>query len=531
MQNYFMKNLFLLLALCCIVFTNYSAHAQSWVWAKSAPGYSSTHPSATCTDPSGNVIIAGETYLAKYNSTGGSVWFKDPTNGFSGNAISVCTDASGNIFVAGFYTSSITFGSITLTNSGSDDIFLAKYDPSGSMIWVKSAGGSSYDDAYSVTTDLWGNVYLAGGFGSASITFGSTILTGMSQTMFLVKYNTSGSVVWAKSAGSSSGSCRACSAHTDNSGNILVTGNFSSSTLAFGTTTLTNIANPYPDMFVAKYDSAGNALWAKSAGGDSYDGSWKISTDGSGNSYVVGGFTSGSMSFGSTMLTNVSTGSDDLFLASYDPSGNLRWAKQTGGNGDDEALSVVSDNAGNTYIAGSFSSSSLPFGTTTLTKTTGSSSNFFVAKYNNSGSVQWAIKAGGTDNDGANDLTLDASGYVYVAGTFASPTLNLGSNTLTNSGGFDKDIFIAKLNGGASGIPEQTTLTSNAVLFPNPAATDVVVSLDVIISNVRIVDLAGKVLFDHDYNSHRVLVNTSFLPAGIYQIVVNNKEVRKLIKE
>jgi len=91
---------------------------------------------------------------------------------------SIATDLLGNIYVSGKFNSpTITLGANTLTNSGGEDIFIAKYAPNGDILWAKSAGGIGYDQSYSVTTDMNGNAYLTGWFRSTNITFGTTILT------------------------------------------------------------------------------------------------------------------------------------------------------------------------------------------------------------------------------------------------------------------------------------------------------------------------------------------------------------------
>ncbi|MFZ4563460.1 MAG: hypothetical protein ACOYNU_08790, partial [Bacteroidales bacterium] len=76
--------------------------------------------------------------------------------------VSVATDASGNVFVAGYFKSpSLTLGSFTLTRTGSCNVFLAKYDAGGNVIWATSAPGTDYDIPFAVATDASGNVLVA----------------------------------------------------------------------------------------------------------------------------------------------------------------------------------------------------------------------------------------------------------------------------------------------------------------------------------------------------------------------------------
>lgn len=200
------------------------------------------------------------------------LWAKTAGNTSNDIANSVAVDASGNSYIAGaFLSPTITFGSTTLTNNGADDIFLAKYDASGNVLWARSAGGTNHDYANSVAVDPSGNVYVAGYFTSDTIIFGSYTLintdntTNSTSDLFLVKYNSSGNVLWAKSAAGLNND-EAASVSVDASGNAYITGYFSSYTLSFGTITLTNTdtINYTDDIFIAKYNTSGNVLWAKS---------------------------------------------------------------------------------------------------------------------------------------------------------------------------------------------------------------------------------------------------------------------------
>lgn len=517
----------------CIFFaliSSISGYAQGWAWAKSTAGYGGTRPGRAATDPSGNVIVAGEQYIIKYDASGSMLWKKDPSNGFTSSALDVCTDATGNIYVAGSFSITATFGSTTLVNSGSDDIFVAKYDAAGTVQWAKKAGGSDYDNAYGVAVDGSGNVYVAGSFSGTSVSFGSTTVSGVagSMAMFLVKYSSSGSVTWARAVDNGTFSCRASAISTDNSGNILVTGVFSGSTITFGSVTLSNVASPYPDMFTAKYDGSGTVLWAACGGSDYYDGSWDIAMDAAGNSYVAGTFTGSTMYIGSASLTNAANGSQDAYVVSYDASGNVRWTKRIGGTNSDDIMALTTDASGNLYMAGNFGSSSVSFGTTTLTNTS-SGTDIMVAKCNGGGVEQWAVKVGSADDESAYGIASD-DGNIFVSGEFGGPSLTFGSNAVTSSGGFNKDIFVAKLN-HASGVqgPEQRFVATR--LYPNPSRHEMNVEAKYSMKNVAIVDRDGRIVQQHECNSNKVVINTQALPAGLFEVVIDGNEVQTFSKE
>ena len=247
-------------------------------------------------------------------------WAKSEGGTSSEVSTGVCTDASGNVFITGlFFSPTITFGTTTLTNAGGMDIFIVKYDATGNVLWAKSAGGVYGERGQSVCTDASGNVFITGHFYSPTIIVGTTTLTNTNQTtdstsdIFIVKYDASGNVLWAKSEGSGSNESGQ-SVCTDASGNVFITGSFYSGNLYIGTTWLfLSEWDRYNDIFIVKYDTSGNVLWAKSAGGAGSDLSSGVCTNASGNIFITGYFGNPNINFGTTTLTNA--GALDIFIA------------------------------------------------------------------------------------------------------------------------------------------------------------------------------------------------------------------------
>src|SRR6218665_3815195 len=140
---------------------------------------------------------------------------------------------------------------------------------------------------------------------------------------------------WARAAGSPTteicgGNFSSSTNATDNAGNTYVTGSFKGSA-TFGTV---SISSPlYPNVFIAKYDVAGNCVWVKQFGGDDADTygnqGMAVDVDQQGNCYVTGTFRG---SPGNTIVLGTSTltgsGNRQIFIAKYDVSGNALWALQ-----------------------------------------------------------------------------------------------------------------------------------------------------------------------------------------------------------
>ncbi len=446
------------------------SYAQTWLWAKSESGPGGGEGYSVATDTFGNVFLTGENrgfFLTKYDASGNVLWAKSELGNMGGVGYSAATDAFGNVYVTGYFgfASTITFGTITLSNIGLIDIFLVKYDASGNVLWAKSVGGGNVDEGLGVATDTFGNVFLTGFFYSPTITFGITTLINTSANgfdVFLTKYDASGNVLWAKSAGGTSYD-EGLGVATDAFGNVYVTGDFDSPAITFETITLINTNAGNNDVFLAKYDSFGNILWAKSAGGTSYDKCYNVATDVSGNVYVTGYFSSSAITFGTTTLTNA--GSANVFLAKYDASGKVLWAKGSVGLNGNVGYSVATDASGNVYITGKFSEagvSSITFGSITLpfpagsTPIPGATDPMFIVQYDSTGNVRCAsaLASGGDDKSG---VATDAFGNAYIGGDFMINPFIVGTDTLPLTGGIE-DVFIAKYT-CCNNVPANNSIT------------------------------------------------------------------------
>ena len=523
---------------CLLLSSIFSVNAQTpnWQWAKSEGGTSSESSTGVCTDASGNVFITGlffsptitfgtttltnaggmDIFIVKYDATGNVLWAKSAGGVYGERGQSVCTDASGNVFITGhFYSPTITVGTITLTNTNqtsdsTSDIFIVKYDASGNVLWAKSEGSGSNESGQSVCTDASGNVFITGSFYSYNLYIGTTWLF-LSEwdrynDIFIVKYDTSGNVLWAKSAGGV-GYDEGYAVCTDSTGNLFVTG-----------------TNSFIDIFIVKYDTSGNVLWAKSAGGTGNIRGQSVCTDASGNVIITGFFSSPTIAFGTTMLTNTNNNTFDFFIVKYDTSGNVLWAKSAGGAGSDVSNGVCTNASGNIFITGYFDSPTIAFGTTTLTNVN-AANDIFIVKYDASGNVLWAKSAGGAGSDLSSGVCTNASGNIFITGYFGNPNINFGTTTLTNAGGVD--IFIAKL-GGITGIND--IKNSNIKIYPNP--TNNIFNIEGLTKNenntIQIFDVQGKLVITKTINE-KGMIDLSELNKGVYVIKIGDV-VQRIVK-
>lgn len=359
--------------------------------------------------------------------------------------LDVASDASGNVYVMGWYTGpSISFGSITLYSQNPNRYYayLAKYDSSGNVLWAKKAGGTGISLGSGVAVDFAGNAYITGLYDSSYVFFGNDTLSYNGTNIFLTKYDSSGNVLWAKCAGGVSVNASSTSVATDPFGNVYITGFFHSSNLIIGSDTLTNYGNY--NVFTAKYDSSGNALWAKSGQGTTYDLSYSVASDASGNAYITGYFASPFIVFDTDTLFNPNL-FYTIFLVKYDPSGNVTLAKSSIGGGGNYGTCVTTSSSGNIYITGHFNSYPIIFGSDTLLPS-GNVKDAYLVKYDFSGNVLWAKCFWGAL---PYKIIVDAADNIYMTSSMGYPTnvpIAIDSITLQLPPGSTDPMFVAKFN-------------------------------------------------------------------------------------
>ena len=311
---------------------------------------------------------------------------------------------------------------------------------SDSWIFAEIINSGSANQVASVATDGEGNTIIAGRY-YGTLTLGSHSITNpsTSYSLFIAKFASDGTWDWLKGAGGSSNNAPVTQAESvaiNNEGDIFVTGHFTD-TISFGTTSLTSPGNY--DLFVAKISGDGDWLWATRAGGTSGCYGQEIRVDSSGNAMVTGFYSNSAATFGTTTLSQ--SGSVDLFVAKINDLGVWQWAIKAGGSSSDYSYSIDLDSTGAGYITGFFSNT-VSFGSTSLTSA--GMKDVFVAKVSNSGSWEWAVRAGSSDDEEGSDLTY-AEGNIYLTGEYKG-TPTFGSITLPNPPGSHSNSFVAKMD-------------------------------------------------------------------------------------
>jgi len=371
--------------------------------------------------------------------------------GDTSRGIDVLSDSSAIIF--GRFKSTATFGAgepnqTTLTSVNPADMFIAKYGPDGTLQWVKQAYGAGDLMGYGISAFPDGSFVITGGFCNTA-TFGpgetnETTITGnpTPPDIFVARYNADGTLAWAKSV-SGVGESAGFDVVAFDDGSATVMGGIQN-IVTFGTFTIGSPASQ--GAFLAHYDPTGEVLNATRVASTLGIAVVPTRMDAiADKTVVITGYLTTSAIFGPgdpNQTTITPTGAADAFVAKYNPSHVLQWAKQSSsGNSGEQGSEVVIFPNGTSIVTGAFESTAT-FGGQSITSA--GLVDIFVAKYDTNGTVDWVRRAGGLQTDWGTNIARGPAGSVIVAGTFNDTVTFPGQDPLISAG--VGDVFVAKYN-------------------------------------------------------------------------------------
>jgi hypothetical protein len=491
--------------------------APSFSWAKTWGGNaSSAMAKSVKVDETGNIYAVGEfqgavnfdpagasptstftsrnstvdAFLSKFDASGNFQWVRTWGSGpVGGNtkmgygrdaANGLAMDSSGNLYVAGLYQSTVDFGAgIVITSNapaGYNNIFVARFAPDGTTQWVRTWGGTTGGEGYSIAVDkARGYVYVEGDW-STSPNTGTVDFNPAGPThdphanhgfydAFLSKFDLNGNFQWARTWGGEGYDDGPGVAVDEATGNIYVGGMYGSQNINFdpagGSGGLghpaTNTGNPlsYVDVFLSKFNSNGDFQWVRTWGGFDSGGKGTVNAgelgavDGAGNVYIVGRFGCANCNFNAGPTGNPdphsSNGDLDAFVSKYDANGNFLWAKTWGGIGRDGAGGVAVDGVNNVLVGGIISAT-VDLGGEPVTSQ--GLWDVSLTKFAADSTFQWAMTWGGPGNDTSWGLTLDGVGNAYAFGSFQNTVdFDPGNGVANHPASGVQDGYLSKFTG------------------------------------------------------------------------------------
>lgn len=367
-----------------------------------------------------------------------------------GEAIAI--DSSGNSYVVG--TSGATWGSPirSFSGSGNLDAFVAKLDSSGVLVWHTFLGSTSEDLGWSILFDSSSNSIYA--MGNSTGSWGSPVRSYTAgRDTFVARLDSSGSLTALTFLGGS-GADYGKGISRDSYSNLYVTGN---SNATWGTPQRAYTASV--DGYVAKLSPVLALSWNTFLGGSGLDRGRDIDVLSNYAIYVAG---ESDATWGSPVRSHA--GDNDGFVALVNENGSLTWNTFLGSGGVDVCNGIVVANVSSVYVTGLTSAT---WGSPVRAFIgSGNHTDAFAAKLNSSGSLIWNTFLGGSGEDYGNDLTIDDSGNLYIAGEsdagWGSPLQDYASNG---------DAFVAKLNSAGS-LLANTFMGGNGLDSGNDLAVD-----------------------------------------------------------
>ena len=432
-----------------ILTARYAANGSS-MGAGREGGYGSDYATGTCSDPGNGQVVVGSTteayfkaggslqllptegtldaLLLRYAPGGGMTLAKVLGSGGGRDGLNgLAVDKQGNSYVSGFFANNTRLGTTTLLSTGFAS-FLAKYTPAGAILWAQQLPAS----VRSIALDGAGSLYVAGTFGG-TLTIGSTTLSGAGGRIFLLKYDPQGTLLWARSAGSTNLDSFGALA-VNAAGTVVLTGTFGGPTATFGNQTITR-AGQRVNVFLARYDAAGTAQWARGFAGSDNTSIEVIgaAVDAQGSPAFTGLFVGPSVTFGPSTLNSTAMSLTTAFVVKCDPAGTVQWARAAQlatNNNYSFSAAVAFDASGNLAWTGGISGPTT-FGTpAVLTPSPAGSLTQFLTKYDAAGALQWARQASASVATYGTVLRSDEKGNFYVGGTYSGGPAVFGATTL-----------------------------------------------------------------------------------------------------
>ena len=378
------------------------------------------------------------------------LWKKHFTGTGQNVPLFMVNDNSGNIYIAGNFNGSITHDSYSFTTNGLQDMFLAKYSSSGSIIWIKQLGGAGTENIYGLALSP-DQKYVYIGF-----TFNGTTdidgwqLSAEGNDVAVAKFTNLGELdmVFPIATGAEHQLNGNLSIDAEN--NVLVLINFiNQADIAGGVEKC--FANEYSNRqnVLVKTDEWGNYIWHRMFETTSSLTYFRTVTT-FGNDIYISGVFSSSVSFLNQTVNSSNTQRDGI-LVKLNSNGEDQWARRIMGVGNDIFIYRHSfDNNGNIYVAGYFKCSQLSLDSTDtnlsrLNPTNTSTNNdMLLAKYNTDGTLQWVKTKGSSGDDKLYNIVATTSNYAAV-GSYGGPISDLN---LTQKGLIDACILMGNATTG-----------------------------------------------------------------------------------
>jgi hypothetical protein len=258
--------------------------------------------------------------------------------------------------------------------------YICKYDKNGNEIWAKCFEGDYNANWICINFDCQSNLILSGSFSGNNVIVGNTVLSNTSPTRrnsFLVSLDNFSTIRWLKLIEGDLDEL-VTTLITDQQCNIYLSGISDDKILKFDGRQFKLDTVGFYKSFYLKFSTEGEFKWAKSYTMVNEFGCCPMELDLDGNVYISGRYNTPEYRIGGTLLIN--KGHEDIYLTKLDSTSHEIWAKSIGTHLEEEAYDIVTDGYGNLYITGAFSSDTIYFDNNFVINGVGLDGDYFIAK-------------------------------------------------------------------------------------------------------------------------------------------------------
>lgn len=539
-----MKNIFRYTIIIFLLIAKYSfpqINDSEWNWARQLNGPSNEEEiDAITSDSQGNVYISGkfedtlyiqglsdtlisagepDIMFCKYDPNGNLMWTKHYGSSGNDNIFDAACDSDDNIIVSGYFEGSVTFDTITLTADGEVDMMVLKFAPNGDIIWGKKFGGSDEDGGNEVAIGPNNRILVAG---QSKGTFNADSFSFNNtglQDSYLLSLTTDGTVEWVRSV-EGAGLVRGKSVGVDLAGNTYFGGDYA------GANGIQAPSGLYPftyvglrDAFVSCWSPSGELKWYKNWGGNGNEFCRGIAVNEDYQVYMMGPFTQSVTIEGENL---VSSGDEDMFILQTDTSGVMQWIRQISSPNTVTGSEVeISPNGG--IMSGLSIIEEADFetnGTTIHVTAPGSVKHPVFMLYDKNGDFNH-VKLPDAADDGRLEEISRSGNTVYLDYVFNGYANFNGSIVETNNIN-NQDAAIVSLE-----LISVNTINENQEtileIYPNPTSKFITISSNQTSMNqITISDLSGKTVWEASNISNQVSVDCSSFSKGLYIITLRS---------
>lgn len=385
----------------------------------------------------------------------------DWVNSLEGNSYDACKaialDDAGNVYATGYFSTTVDFdagpGVVNLSSVNAEDAYLAKYDATGKLVWVKSIGDFRYQAGNALTVDVNGNIYVTGiFFGTTDFDPGPAVFNLVSagnEDIFISKFDNNGNFTWARRFGGPTNDfCNTIK--LDQGGNIYFNGYFENTADFDPGTGVFNLTSAgSTDIFICKLSNNGNFQWAKRIGGPSSDAAFDIELDAQNNVYSTGFYWS-TVDFdpGLAVFNLTSPVFGNGFIVKLTNNGDFVRVADLGGDSRVRSMTMKLDNAGRLCVAGHFDGTADfdPGSGAALLSSPVDDDDIFIGKYDQDLNLVWIKQVEGPSFQKVFDMDVDAADNIYLTGHYnGTADFDPGPAEHKLTAAADPDIFVLKL--------------------------------------------------------------------------------------